>query len=194
MKDKKIIAMLITSIVTFVASLSISLGVAFALADPVAAVGLTEVTYTISAESATHPIVFDPVGAYNQNIEDAVYIHNYDSIQYANEFLSDNVKLLKVSVNNDESLKNKFSFKLTLEGNEATQPFVKVFVFDTDTTNMQELTWKNSGAYMSTSEITLNANSVGHYIIATYVNTEFDFAGEASFGSSMTMNLTIVKY
>lgn len=187
--------MLITSIVTFVASLSISLGVAFALADPVAAVGLTEVTYNLtSTESVTHPIVFDPVGSYNQDIAEAVYVHNYDSIQYANEFLGDNVKLLKVAVTNDQTLRSKFSFKLTFEGNEATHPFVKAVVFNADTTEMLEITWKNNATYMSSPEITVSANSVGHYIIATYVNTEFDFAGVASFGSSMTMNLNITKY
>lgn len=190
MKDKRIIAMLITSIVTFVASLTISLGVAFALADPVAAVGLAEISYNVSsADSVSQEIVFDPVSAYNEEIKDAILVHNYDNIQYANELLPDNIKLLKVSVTNDTNSTANFSFNITVDGNDGTEKFVKVAVFNADTTSVKEMI---NGTISQMDPVA--PHTVAHYIVAAYVNTEYDFLGEATFGSSMTMKVGITKY
>ena len=188
MKDKRIIAMLITSIVTFVASLTISLGIAFALADPVAAVGLTELTFNVNATTAvSQEVVFDPVDAFNEDVKEAILVHNYDSIQYANEFLPDNIKLLKVEVTNDSNVRANFKINISVDGNDGTEPFVKVAVFNADTTAVAEM----KGGIIP--QMVLEPNSVGHYIVAAYVNTEYDFMGQATFGTNMTMKVGISK-
>lgn len=189
MKDKRIIAMFITSIVAFVASLTISLGVAFALADPVAAVGLAEISYNVSStETVSQEIVFDPVSAYNQDIKDGILVHSYNDIQYANESLPDNIKLLKVAVTNDTNARAEFSFDIVVDGNDGTEKFVKIAVFNADTTEVVHM--KNG----IISQMVVEPNTEAHYIIAAYVNTEFDFMGEASFGTNMTMKVSVIKY
>lgn len=187
MKDRKVIAMLITSIVAFVASLTISLGVTSALADPVAAIGLAEISYTVStSQNVSKEIVFDPVSAYNEDIKDGILVHNYDHIQYANELLPDNIKLLKVAVTNDTSVRARFNFNITVDGNEGTEKFVQVAIFNVaDPGNPVKM---RNGEF---EQMMIEPNSVAHYIIAGYVNTQYDFLNEVTFGSNMTMTVSI---
>ena len=115
MKEKKLIAMFITSVVAFVASLTISLGVAFALADPVAAVGLAEISYKVSNSSVvgSQEIVFNPVSSFNGNVSEAVYVNSYEEILYADEMLPENIKLVKV-VNIDKNMQIFIIFDTSL--------------------------------------------------------------------------------
>ena len=187
MKDRKVIAMLITSIVAFVASLTISLGVTSALADPVAAIGLAEISYTVStSQNVSKEIVFDPVSAYNEDIVDGVLVHNYDDIQYGNELLPDNIKLLKVAVTNDTAVRARFNFNITVDGNEGTEKFIQVAIFDV-ANPLKPIKMRN-GEF---EQMTIEPNSVAHYIIAGYVNTQYDFLNEVTFGSNMTMTVSI---
>ncbi len=193
MKDKKLIAMFITSIVAFVASLTISLGVAFALADPVAAVGLAEISYNVSSERYTsQEIVFDPVSSYNGDIADAIFVHSYEDIQYANELLPDNIKLVKATVTNDTSARASIEFQIKLTGTTNATKYVKYAIFDADTTEVLTGYTVVDGVVYFNQDI-VAPNTTGHYIIAAYVSDELAFE-VVNFGSAMTMQIGVYKY
>ncbi len=183
MKEKRIIAMFVTSIVAFVASLTISVGVALALADPVAAVGLAEVKFNISSANKTYEnIVFDPSCAFNGNIEDALEVNNYEEIFYSDEAYVEQIKLLKVSVTNDTSVSKTFTLKINTTSNNDATTYSQFAIYDIDTTiypttideNRNPNYWRWSAfdefGKIAQSNITLAAGETRHFVIAAYVS------------------------
>jgi len=196
MKEKRVVAMFITSIVALVASLTISLGVAFAFADPVDAVGLSEISYTTSSgEYANQEVVLNPASAYTGNIEDAVYVHTYEHIQYANEALPNSVALLKVAVNNDKSKASNIRFQMSLSGETNAKNFVKYAIFDADSgvLLMNDAHYEIHDGVAEFNIITISANNTAHYVVAAYVDDTFCFNAN---GVDLTtpMNMTVSVY
>ncbi len=193
MKEKKLIAMFITSVVAFVASLTISLGVTFALADPVAAIGLAEITYNVSYEkTANKQVVFDPAGTLNGNIEDYIIVNSYDDVLYANETVSDSIKLLKVAVTNDTSKAQTFSFSINVSGqtnavNYANFAIINIsnhgVVYDVQPSEVIKLNINNTA-----KQLTIKPDSTAYFIVAGYINDEL--ATEV-IDLSVYMNMTV---
>lgn len=184
MKEKKLIAMFITSVVAFVASLTISLGVAFALADPVAAVGLAEISYKVSNSSVvgSQEIVFNPVSSFNGNVSEAVYVNSYEEILYADEMLPENIKLVKVTVQNDTDSVATIDFNITVIGNTNAVNYVKYAIFNVERGSANPNT--------ELLEETIAARSTAHFVVAAYVSDEYAVE-MIDYATSMTMNISI---
>ena len=196
MKEKRVVAMFITSIVALVASLTISLGVAFAFADPVDAVGLSEISYTTSSgEYASQEVVLNPASAYTGDIEDAVYVNTYEHIQYANEALPNSVALLKVTVNNDKSKTSNIRFQMSLSGETNAKNFVKYAIFDADSgvLLMNDVNYEIHDGVVEFNIITISANSTAHYVVAAYVDDTFCFDVNGV-DLATPMNMTVGVY
>lgn len=203
MKDKRIIAMFITSIFTFVASLTISLGIANALADPTAAVGLTELNYTISdTETYKQSIVFQPTCGFDGDIADystteeqtygAVVVNNYNDIMYADGHLQESIKLVKVSVTNNTQSQVKFMFNISVEDKEAqssaavTDSFrTKIYLANSDRTADR--------TYINGEEITISENSTMYFVVACYFDINKDTNGQVSYLTSKTVTIELSK-
>ena len=194
MKEKRVVAMFITSIVAFVASLTISLGVAFALADPVDAVGLAEISYTMSSGSYSQEVVLNPATAYIDDIEDGVYVHTYEHIQYANEALPNSITLLKVAVNNDKDTSAVFQFQISVAGETNAKNFVKYAIFNADTglLLMSDANYEVVNGIAAFNHVTIQAGNTAHYVVAAYVDDRLCFdANGVDFATSMNMTVGV---
>lgn len=191
MRDKKIVAMFIASIIAFVASLTISFGVANALADPVDAVGLAEISYVVSTQdSESRQIVFDPVAAYNGEAKDAVYVNSYENIQYANEILPDCVKLLKIKVTNNTDFSANFRFNVQATGESNAVKYVKFAIFNAVS---GELHTPDSVLGSTLPSVNVQANAEGYFVLAVFVN-DASALEIVDFSSSMTLFVSITEY
>lgn len=132
MKEKKIIAMFVTSAITLVASLAITFGVFMTLADPVVATGVTRYVYafnesnnsliTVDGKSLklSEEIVFQPSSSViwptNAELEDEdslypVWINDsdlngatyQDEIIYQDESISSKLKIVPLRISNNYS-------------------------------------------------------------------------------------------
>lgn len=198
MKDKRIISMFITSLVTFVASLTISLGVAFALADPASAVGLEELKYDMTtSEQVSQELVFDPTNAYRGSLlnsedpsKDAIFVHNYDSIQYYDGILAYNIKLVKVAITNNKSQQLSVNFTIKTDDN-ATNKFLKGAIYCVSGTEGNNAQWVELGDDGKINPISISSNSTAYFVVATYVDDTFDLTGTVNFAQSKTMTITV---
>lgn len=119
MKEKRILAMFITSAVTLVASLAITFGVLMTLADPVVATGVTRYEFSfglannslISSNdnklSLKEDIIFQPSSGVvwsDVSGEEAVWFNGStyeDEIVYADESISARIKVIPFRVSNN---------------------------------------------------------------------------------------------
>ena len=219
MKEKRLVAMFISSIVAFVASLSISIGVAVAFAEPVAATGLGELKYTVAATDTSanyQSFVFSPVAAYNDGFDEepyGVFVNSYDDVQWVSGAFKDSIKLIKIAIVNDSDDTLAFVIKTELstdyEGaNKLVEnAYVKLFATTPEPIGIIDLNPADTdstirSANSETNEMHIPANSTGYYIMATYVSDAFadidwgEFApGGESAGSYMTMKVDLeIKY
>lgn len=193
MKDKRILAMFITSIVTFVASLTISLGVAFALADPASAVGLEEFQYDMTTStSISKELTFNPSDAYRGEIEnaedhskDVIFVQSYDSIQYCDGILSNSIKLVKIAITNDTNSSIGIQIAISTDS-EATNKFLKSKIYCVSGT-------ESNSQWATTVDIAVQANSTGYLVVATYVDDTFDCNGIVDFATSKNMTIKVSK-
>jgi len=168
MKDKRIVAMFISSIVALVVSISISVGIAVAFADPVAAQNLPELSYRVTALQ-TRDMNLDPVNAFNENIKDYVIVNTYDDILYANEAVVDDIRLAKILVENDYTANATFRITALVTGTTNAVDYVKLALFDART---GELVVRFNGNATS-EDIVLDSETTGKYVLAAYVKTAF---------------------
>lgn len=183
MKDKRIIAMFITSIFAFVASVSISLGVAFAFADPVIAAGLPELKFSVS-DKTEKSIVFDPVAEFNDNIDDFIIRKSYDEVYFANEAIVDDVRLAKLSITNDTDSIARIRVHAQVAGS-TTADYARIAIFDV----VGEKTYKFKAGLFS-AEIEIPAGETGKFILAGYVKTTYA-TEEVDFSLPMDMTVSI---
>ena len=184
MKDKRVIAMFISSIFAFIASVSISVGVAFAFADPVIATGLTELKFNI-ADQTERTIVFDPVAEFNENVDDYILRNSYDEIYYANEAIVDDIRLAKIDVKNDTESAARFVVNVRVEGYVNAVDYARVALFDI----AGEQTYRFAAGASST-EIELAAGKTVKLVLAGYVKTTYA-TEEVDFSAPMDMIVSI---
>ncbi len=185
--------MFITSIVTFVASLTISLGVAFALADPASAVGLEEFQYDMTTStSISKELTFNPSDAFRGEIEndadhskDVIFVQSYDSIQYCDGILSNSIKLVKIAITNDSDATIIVKIAISTDS-EATNKFLKSKIYCVSGTD-------SDNQWAKTDDIGVQANSTGYFVVATYVDDTFDCNGIVDFATSKEMTIEVSK-
>ena len=216
MKEKRLVAMFISSIVAFVASLSISIGVAVAFAEPVVATGLSELSYTVAAtdtSAAYQQFTFSPATAFNDNVKDKVFVNGYDDVQLPAGTYLDAISLIKVAITNDSDDVMAFTVDTLLEASHTSadklveNAYVKLFattlvpseVLDLNPDYTDSRIREASG---STKEMYLDAHTTGYYIMATFVSDPFAeidwseyLSNENGVASYMTMKVGLtIKY
>lgn len=188
MKDKRVIALFITSIFAFVLSVSISVGVAVAFADPVIATGLSELKFNIS-NPTEQSIVFDPVAEFNDNIKDAINCASYDKIYYSNEAIVDTIRLAKVTVNNPTEGVVRYRFKVDVAGDVNAKKYVRIAIFSLDSEEITRFAGNDISA-----EFSIEAGKSSRFVLAGYVRTNLakevvDFSEPMD----MTINLDVLN-
>ena len=119
MKEKRILAMFITSAITLVASLAVTFGVLMTLADPVPATGLTRYNYVFNAQndlslivdngdvlSLREEIVFQPTKSVEWTDNEVVWFNGdwfngndmQNGVVYADESVSSKIKVIPVKI------------------------------------------------------------------------------------------------
>ncbi len=184
MKEKRILAMFITSAVTLVASLAVTFGVFMTLADPVVATGVVRYEYAFNAKNASsitsegntlklsEDIVFQPAeklvwsdDADNQTVwfNDA----SYDGeIVYADETVSTKLKVIPLRVTNKYSVAIQASVEVTYDKTSLLGKYTCVKVYDFKTNAFVD--------YTSTFAIEIAANSYVDYAIVVYADDSFN--------------------
>jgi hypothetical protein len=170
MKEKRLIAMLVSSIAVFVASLTVSLGVAFALADPVA------------AQKDSKSINFDPVGIFSGNVEEAIHVYSYDDVEFDDEAIAGQIKLVKVKITNDEATEAQYILRITVAGakdeNGNIDPAYKYTHFvaiDADTKEVYQLSNAqivDNSKYADTYLLSIKSGETKQFIVASYISDD----------------------
>lgn len=163
MKEKRLWAVFITSVVALMVSVSVTLGVAFAFADPVVAYGLSELNYNTASNKVSQTVVFDPVSVFNGSVEENLIINSYNDILYENEAVVNNIKLLKVTVTNDSDEIQRYMFTSRVEGETNAKKYAEVVAINVEDKSM---VWVTDGV---SREIEIAANTTAKFIVASYV-------------------------
>lgn len=200
MKTKSIIAMFVTSIIAFVASLGISIGIASALADPTPAVGLQEINFKVSSKEVKYSAVFDPTSTFNGDVTKELNLSDWDNIVYQNAASVNQIKLIKITVTNDTELEQRFSvfLKPTKANEAASNASYKLF----DLNNASGLAGANGIAALDfnrangttiETDMHLEKGKTAHFILAAYVS-DTQVAKEIVLGgdNSIYANISIV--
>lgn len=154
MKEKRILAMFITSAVTLIASLAVTFGVLMTLADPVVATGIVRYEYSFNAANnslissdgdtlrLSEDIVFQPARSLTWSEEEdslAIWFNDaeYDGeIVYANESISTKLKVIPIRVNNKYNSAIQASISVTYDATTIMldrYTFVKLYDYRTNT-------------------------------------------------------------
>jgi len=151
MKEKRILAMFITSAVTLIASLAVTFGVLMTLADPVVATGVVRYDYAFNYKnnslisengntlSLKEDIVFQPSSAvvWSDNEDDQVVWFNgstyQDEIVYADESVSTKIKVVPFRVTNNYAYNIKVKVDVSYDKESSLlgkYTYVKVYDYD----------------------------------------------------------------
>ena len=154
MKEKRILAMFITSAVTLIASLAVTFGVLMTLADPVVATGIVRYEYSFNAANnslissdgntlkLSEDIVFQPASALTWSEEEnslAIWFNDaeYDGeIVYADESISTKLRVIPIRVNNKYNSAIQASISVTYDATNimlARYTCVKLYDYRTNT-------------------------------------------------------------
>lgn len=153
MKEKRILAMFITSAVTLIASLAVTFGVLMTLADPVVATGIVRYEYSFNAANnslissdgdtlkLSEDIVFQPASALTWSEEEnslAIWFNDaeYDGeIVYADESISTKLRVIPIRVNNKYNSAIQASISVTYDATTmlGRYTFIKLYDYRTNT-------------------------------------------------------------
>ena len=181
MKEKRLVAMFVTSAVTLVASLAITFGVFMTLADPVVATGVVRYEYAfnsvnnslISADENTlqlsEDIVFAPSSSVtwsNEPETQPVWFNGttyQDEIMYQDESISTKLKVVPFKVTNNYSTNIETKIEVTYDKSTLIGKYTKVVVYDYEHNTYTEL----SGALYAD----IAAGASLEYAFIVYVDT-----------------------
>lgn len=154
MKEKRVLAMFITSAVTLVASLAVTFGVLMTLADPVVATGVTRYQYAfnytndslISADGNTlklkEDVIFQPASSVIWSEEEgkqAIWFNGSsieDDIVYGDESISTKIKVVPFRVTNKFAQSIQAKITVSYDKDEsalAKYTYVKIYDYKTAT-------------------------------------------------------------
>ncbi len=190
MKEKRILAMFITSAVTLVASLAVTFGVFMTLADPVVATGVVRYDYAFNYEnnsliskdgdtlSLKEDIVFQPSSAvvWSDDAENqAVWFNGttyQDEIVYADESISTKIKVVPFRVTNNYGYQITAEVDVTYDKDTLLGKYTYVKVYDysinefVDYIEAFDVTL-DAGAYRDFAVVVLadDSSNIGKYTI-----------------------------
>lgn len=157
MKEKRLIAMFITSAVTLVASLVVTFGVLMTLADPVVATGVVRYQYAFNYANSSlisndgntlklsENIIFQPASATAWTEEDGkqpVWFNGStyeDEIVYCDESISSRIKVIPIRVVNKYSKAIQASLKVTYDKTTMLGKYTYVMIYDYSTSTFKTL-------------------------------------------------------
>lgn len=196
MKEKRIFAMFITSVVTLVASLAITFGISSSLADRALATGLTRYEFNLGGQnnslvteneynlSIANPIVYKPSGSVewedgteNPELATLFFEETYDNnIMYQDASYSSRVTVIPFKITNEYSRDIHVNLKITFgEGSDATlseYTFVKIYDFTTG----DYRDYDTNSAYR---DLGLKSGNSLQYAIVIFSNNVADTTGTA---------------
>lgn len=189
MKEKRVLAMFITSVVTLVASLAVTFGVLTTLADPVEATGVVRYAFTFNEQNALitsegnklkikESIVFKPSDELcwnefeNKNDESTdepivpILVNSTDyqgSIMYFDETVSSRVKMIPFRISNKtEKTMNNVKIDVVYDKTTTIGKYTKVMIYDYAESRFVE---------QSTLTIpSLDVNDYRDFIVVVYVD------------------------
>lgn len=193
MKEKRILAMFITSVITLVASLSITFGVLTTLADPVVATGVTRYAFALGAENNSliaeqdnvlkikDSILFNPSSSLvwsDEKGEEAVWFNDASEAQdaqgylcdimFADESISTKVKVIPLRITNELGKTALATVKVTYDTTSLLGKLTCVKIYD-----------YSAKAFINAKEITkqINANGYADYAVVVYAD-DSDYNGD----------------
>ena len=185
MKEKRIIAMFITSAVTLVASLAITFGVFMTLADPVVATGVVRYDYAFNAANnslvsangktlkLTEDIVYQPSSAviWSDEAESQPVWFNgstyQDEIVYADESISTKLKVIPFRVTNAYATELSASIKVEYDTETLIGKYTKIKLYD-----YNENTYND---FLGNKNITVAANGYKDFAIIVFTDDSSNF-------------------
>lgn len=195
MKEKRILAMFITSCVTLVASLAVTFGVLSTLADPVVATGVVRYAFAfnqandslISVEGDTlkfkNDIVFTPSDSLVWSEEDdkkALWFDGSeytDTITYNDESISTKLKVIPLKISNKFEDRIGLNMKVVFDKTTTIGKYTVVKLYDYSTQTFETFD-VNAG-----KTIELGSNESLHYALVVFVDVS-DYHGKPIFGDS----------
>lgn len=192
MKEKRILAMFITSVITLVASLSITFGVLTTLADPVVATGVTRYAFALGAENNSliaeqdnilkikDSILFQPSSSLvwsDEEGEEAVWFNdaseNQDAqgylcdIMFADESISTKVKVIPLRITNGLGQTALATVTVTYDSTSLLGQLIRVKIYDYSTQS-----------FVDASKVTkqISADGYADYAVVVYAD-DSDYNG-----------------
>lgn len=201
MKEKRVLAMFITSAVTLVASLAVTFGVLMTLADPVVATGVTRYQYAfnytndslISADGNTlklkEDIIFQPASSIVWG-DDVIWFNGSsieDDIVYGDESISTKLKVIPFRVTNKfaSTIQAKVTVAYDADAS-ALARFTYVKVYDFKTSTFVD--------YTEAFTVELAADATVDYAIVVCVDDtyNFDATNQIAWGTDfLTFNIIV---
>ena len=198
MKEKRIVAMFITSAITLVASLAITFGVFMTLADPVVATGVVRYEYAfnslnnslISVKDNTlqlsEDIVFAPSSSVtwsNEPETQQVWFNGatyQDKIMYQDESISTKLKVIPIRVSNNFSTDIEAKIEVTYDTTKLIGKYTKVMVY-----SFAQRTYSEYNQALYTN---IAAGASQEYALIVYVDTSTNFGRfNVNFGTDYEM-------
>jgi len=183
MKDKRILAMFIVSVVTLVTSLAVTFGVRLTWADPVEATGIEKYEYVFASEtgvnnslisegttqkgktslSLKNSVVFQPSTSINWS-EEPVWFDGTsyaDQVWYADESISSSIKVIPLRVYNDNNKTTQFKLSVLFDNTTMLGKYTKVQIIDFKSNTTIETT---------TRSFEITANTSRDFAVIVYAN------------------------
>ena len=185
MKEKRLVAMFMTSAITLVASLAITFGVFMTLADPVVATGVVRYEYAfnslnnslISANGNTlklsDDIVFAPSSSVtwsNEPETQPVWFNGatfQDEIMYQDESISTKLKVIPIKVSNNYDYAIDTKIEVTYDKETLIGKYTKVVVY-----NFADQTYSDYNQAVYTN---IAAGASKDYALIVYVDSSTNF-------------------
>ncbi len=189
MKEKRILAMFITSAITLVASLAVTFGVLMTLADPVVATGLTRYTYNFNAAndnslivekdgtlSLREEITFNPTKSVEWEEGKVVWFNGTtidDEVVYADETMSSKIRVVPFKVKNNYTT-SRIELNLIVNWDKTTTlgqyTFVKIWSYKDNAF----LNYNNESFNFA-----LNPSETAEYAVVIYADESTNFSANS---------------
>lgn len=204
MKEKRILAMFITSVITLVASLAVTFGVLQTLADPVVATAVYRYNFTLGETvdpaitvnddtlKIKEDIVFQPADkiVWSDNEDERSIWFNDNTyngeIVYFDETISTKLKVIPLRVSNKYNEVVNVNVNVTYDKTSMLGKYTVVKIYDF-----------NTGLYIDASSISLELSSAGYhdYAIVVFADDSYNTEEQSvNFGTDLlNLNVEITK-
>lgn len=177
MKDKRILAMFVTAVVTLVTSLAVTFGILVSLADPVIATGLVKYDYNFNGTndrsliyqegntlSMVEDITFQPTSSVDWVDREVVWPNSKsyeDKIWYNDESISTKIKVAPIRITNNFDVTLDLNLRVEFEKSSVLGRYTFVKLYNYQTGEYEDA---------SSKTILLEKNSSVEYLVIIYAN------------------------